>query len=70
MGSSGPSGPTPEQLEIERMQKEQLEQQKKEAERLEREQKAMQEAKRRGGMGGLLTGDSSGTSGGYKNLLG
>lgn len=69
MGSSS-KGPSAEEQEMTRLQNERLRQEQEAAERLKKENKAMMDARRQGGMGGLLQGSEEGEKGGYRNLLG
>jgi len=70
MGSSSPSGPSAEELEMQKLQNERLREEQAAADRAKREKQAMTKARRSGGLGGLLTGSESGEKGGYSSLLG
>ncbi len=69
MGGSS-SGPSKEELEIQRMQKERLQEEQALASRTKKEQQALLKARRSGGLGGLLQGSETGEKGGYQSLLG
>ena len=67
-----PSGPSKEQLELERLQLERVEKERSDAARLKKEQADLART-RRGGTSGTLTGSEAGEAGsssGLKSLLG
>lgn len=70
MGSSKPSGPSAEELEIQRLQKEQLEEERANAERKKKEAEALRKA--RAGMGIASQTAADAGEGGYgsSSLLG
>lgn len=69
MGRPSAPGPTPEELEAQRLQNERLQNELDAAERQKKEANALMKA-RRGGAGSLLTGSESGTNSGYSSILG
>ncbi len=70
MGGNSSIKPTGEELEIQRMQKERLKEEQALTTRAKKEQQASIQARRSGGLGGLLQGSESGEKGGYQSLLG